>query len=116
MGSDPASYRLLTMISSDVKVLCKLLSNWRCMAMSCLVHAGQSSFIPGNSMTMNLQRLVHVLHEVEGSREEMTLASTNIEKAFDASGCDTSYEVPPTVSGLERTALYWSVCRVQLGQ
>ena len=51
-----------------------------------LVLADQCGFVPGRGTHMNLRRLSHVIHSVDGSDLDAALVALDIEKAFDTLG------------------------------
>ena len=81
--ADPASYRPITVINADVKLLCKTLAVRLSGVISQLVHEDQCGFIHKRNTAMNLRRLNYVMHETAGSKEKLTVASIDISKAFD---------------------------------
>ena len=82
-GSDPSSYRPITIINSDTKILCKILAKRVRTVIQELIHEDQCGFIPNRNTTMNLRRLSHVIHETEDSLEDQAIVSIDITKAFD---------------------------------
>ncbi|KAJ1104006.1 hypothetical protein NDU88_001422 [Pleurodeles waltl] len=71
-SSDSASYRSITMINLDVKILCKILTTRLAPEVNHLVHPDQYGFAPGRNTTMNTHRLMHVLHGAEDREEDLT--------------------------------------------
>ena len=51
-----------------------------------LVHVDQCSVVPGRVTHINLRRLSHVMHTVDGSDTDAALVALDIEKAFDTLG------------------------------
>lgn len=82
-SQDPVAYRPLTMIKTDVNILCKVLAKRLDPHMGYLAHEDQCGFIPDRSTSMNIRRQAHVLQETQTAPEEMALVSIDLEKAFD---------------------------------
>ncbi|KAJ1123979.1 hypothetical protein NDU88_002443 [Pleurodeles waltl] len=61
--ADPGSYRPLSMLNVDVKLLAKVLAMRIRQVVTHLVGRDQCGFIPGMGTHMNLRRLSHVMHE-----------------------------------------------------
>ncbi|KAJ1112662.1 hypothetical protein NDU88_000923 [Pleurodeles waltl] len=77
-SSDPASHRPITMINLDLKFLCKILATRLGPEVTRLIHPDQCRFIPGRNKTMNIRRLMHVLHGAEDREDDLALVSVDI--------------------------------------
>ena len=77
----------------DTKILSKVLVNSLHRLVPGLVHVYQCGFVPGRGTHMNLRRLSHVMHMVDGSDLETALVALDIEKAFDTLGWAYLWEV-----------------------
>ncbi|KAJ1190650.1 hypothetical protein NDU88_007388 [Pleurodeles waltl] len=80
---DPSSYRPLSMINSDVKVLCRLLVSRLQMVVRGLVHEDQCRFMPARSQAHNLRHLAHILHKTTDREQDLALVSIDKEIAFN---------------------------------
>lgn len=87
VGKNPElcdSYRPISLINTDVKILAKLLSRRLSKVISTIVHPDQTGFMPHKSTAINLRRLFSHLqadHRNTGSR---TLVALDAAKAFDS--------------------------------
>ncbi|KAJ1198305.1 hypothetical protein NDU88_002147 [Pleurodeles waltl] len=82
-ADDPGSYRPLSMLNVDVKLLAKVLASRLSRVVTHLVQGDQCGFIPGRGTHMNIQRLTHILHETRDSTFPAALVALDMEKAFD---------------------------------
>lgn len=86
-GKDPqdcASYRPISLLNVDAKILAKILATRLSLVISTLIHVDQRRFMPGKSTDINLRRLflnLSLTHENAGS---WLIASLDAEKAFDS--------------------------------
>lgn len=80
----PASYRPISLLQVDIKVLAKILANRINQVILSLIHAEQAGFMPGRNTSFNLRRLyinLQALHDESGSRVVVALDTA---KAFDS--------------------------------
>lgn len=78
-----ASYRPIALLNNDFKILTKLLASRLYPLLPSVINSDQTGFMPRRSTDVNLRRLftnIHAQHHNTGSR---TIASLDIEKAFD---------------------------------
>ncbi|KAJ1136101.1 hypothetical protein NDU88_002519 [Pleurodeles waltl] len=85
-GRDPTdvrSYRPLSLLNLDCKILGKILANRLAPYMHILVHEDQNGFIPKRSTFLNIRRLLSVMGDSLPTALEEAVISLDIEKAFD---------------------------------
>lgn len=83
-GKDPQSYRPISLLNTDIKLLARVLATSLVSAVSGLVHLDQSSFIPARSTALNIPRLflnVQLPVDNPGNRAFFPLGAA---KAFDS--------------------------------
>lgn len=86
-GKDPSeceSYRPISLINTDVKILAKILAGRLQSVILKLINSDQTGFIPGRCTHMNLRRLyvnLQISHTNTGKR---VVASFDTKKAFDS--------------------------------
>lgn len=86
-GKDPKhcdSYRLISLLPADVKILAKLLANRHNQFITTLIHPDQISFIPDKSTSINNKQVfanIQCNHSNNGSR---ILVSLDTQKSFDS--------------------------------
>ncbi|KAJ1187506.1 hypothetical protein NDU88_004281 [Pleurodeles waltl] len=85
-GRDPLevrSYRPLSLLNSDFKVLRKILANRLLPFLPQLIHEDLSGFIPGRNTFPKISRLLRIIHNNNPESSPRTVAlSLDIEKAF----------------------------------
>lgn len=82
-----ASYRPIALLNIDIKMLTKILTSRIQPLLKTITDFDQTGFMPQKTTDINLRRLhtnIHAHHADEASR---TVASMNIEKAFDTIKC-----------------------------
>lgn len=80
----PASYRPISLLQVDIKVLAKVLANHIKQIILSLIHTDQAGFMPGRNTSFNLRRLyinLQALHDRAGSR---VIVALDTAKAFDS--------------------------------
>lgn len=80
----PESYRPISLLQVDVKILAKVLANRLNKVMLSLIHGDQAGFMPGRNTSFNLRCLfinLPTLHNSTGSR---IIVALNTAKAFEA--------------------------------
>lgn len=81
---DPGSYRPISLLQSDVKILAKVLVlrvNW----IISIIHPDQAGFMPQKSTATNLSRLFLNM-QLQANRGNRALLSLDANKAFDSVG------------------------------
>lgn len=80
----PESYRPISLLQVDVKILAKVLSKRLNQVILSLIHTDQAGFMPGRNTSFNLRKLfinLQATHENVGTRVIVTLDTA---KAFDS--------------------------------
>ncbi|KAJ1197802.1 hypothetical protein NDU88_001650 [Pleurodeles waltl] len=88
-GRDPLdvrSYRPLSLLNTDCKLLGKILANRLLPCMAELVHQDQAGFIPGRNTYSNIRNLIRLMSNPPVEDELQVVVSLDIEKAFDTLG------------------------------
>ncbi|CAH2306955.1 Hypothetical predicted protein, partial [Pelobates cultripes] len=85
-GKDPehcCSYRPISLLNVDTKLLTKVLATRLQRILPSLVHVDQTGFIPGREARDSTLRLFSIQHHARKHRKHLLLLSTDAEKAFD---------------------------------
>uniref|UniRef100_A0A8C5WHK1 Reverse transcriptase domain-containing protein n=1 Tax=Leptobrachium leishanense TaxID=445787 RepID=A0A8C5WHK1_9ANUR len=85
-GKDPAectSYRPISLLNSDIKILAHFLADILKQFLPGLVHLDQVGFIPGREARDGTQRAINAVAAARRSGQRLLLLSTDAEKAFD---------------------------------
>ncbi|XP_078527931.1 uncharacterized protein LOC144802337 [Lissotriton helveticus] len=106
-GNDPASYRPLSMLTADYKILSSILAARLLPHMTGLVHDDQNGFIPKRNTTVNIRRLVRLMNGLDGGAGTELVLSVDIEKAFDSLEWDYLYVVMERF-GLGAGYIHWT--------
>lgn len=77
------SYRPVSLINVDAKILAKILALRLEAHLPSLIHPDQVGFIRGRSSADNVRRLLHLIWQVRNSPESVFAFSLDAEKAFD---------------------------------
>ncbi|CAJ0960101.1 unnamed protein product [Ranitomeya imitator] len=86
-GKDPTqpdSYRPISLLTIDVKLLAKVLAMRLTSVISGLIHSDQSGFMPDRSTAINLRRLYMNLQLKADNCGQRVIASLDAHKAFDS--------------------------------
>ncbi|CAJ0958213.1 unnamed protein product [Ranitomeya imitator] len=86
-GKDPTqpdSYRPISLLTTDVKLLAKVFAMRLTSVISGLVHSDQSGFMPDRSTAINLRRLYMNLQLRSDNCGQRVIASLDAHKAFDS--------------------------------
>ncbi|KAM8977058.1 2-(3-amino-3-carboxypropyl)histidine synthase subunit 1 [Pelodytes ibericus] len=85
-GKDPehcGSYRPISLLNVDVKLLAKILSNRLKDILPTLIHRDQVGFTPGREARDNTVKLINLIHYAHTNQKPTLLLSIDAEKAFD---------------------------------
>lgn len=85
-GKDPqycGSYRPISLLNIDEKILAKILANRLEDVLPSLVHPDQVGFVKGRNSADNIRRLLHIMWKVRNDVEPTVAFSLDAEKAFD---------------------------------
>ena len=88
-GRDPQdvkSYRPLSLLNTDYKILSKVLANRLRRIIGDLIHPDHNGFIPTRNTFLNTRRLLHIMQGVPRWGEALATVALDIEKAFDTLG------------------------------
>lgn len=77
------SYRPISLLSNDYKILAKVLAVRLNPVMQSIIHQDQTGFMPGRQLSSNLQRLFNILYSQGSPRLPEVLLSLDAHKAFD---------------------------------
>lgn len=77
------SYRPISLLNTDQKILTKTLARRLSVYMVKLVHLDQTGFIPKRNSFHNLRRLFNIIHSPRDPKEDLVILSLDAEKAFD---------------------------------
>ena len=89
----PTSYRPISLLITDYKIIAKILSNRLSKYLPKLVHMDQTGFIKNRQSADNVTRLLSIIHLAQ-KREEMSVAvALDAEKAFDRFEWDFLFKV-----------------------
>lgn len=81
---DPGSYRPISLLQSDVKMLSKVLALRLNKVISSIIHSDQAGFMPQKSTARNLSRLFVNLQSKSNNLGDRALLSLNAYKPFDS--------------------------------
>uniref|UniRef100_A0A673WU00 Reverse transcriptase domain-containing protein n=1 Tax=Salmo trutta TaxID=8032 RepID=A0A673WU00_SALTR len=85
-GKDPeevGSYRPISLLNTDQKILAKTLANRLSTLIGKLVHSDQTGFIPNRNSFFNLRRLFNIMYSQRLPNVDLAVISLDAEKAFD---------------------------------
>lgn len=80
---DPANYRPISLLNTDLKIYTKLLATRLAEYMPALIHPDQVGFIPCRQASDATRRFIDLIHWAEHRRTPSLLISLDAEKAFD---------------------------------
>ena len=81
---DPGSYRPISLLQNDVKILAQVLAVRLNGAISTIIHSDQSGFMPQKSTAINLRRLFLNMQSQADNMGDRALLSLDAHKAFDS--------------------------------
>lgn len=81
--TSPASYRPLSLINADTKIISKTLALRIEKVTPHIIHPDQTGFMKGRHSATNLRRLYNIIHYASLSKEATAIFSLDAEKAFD---------------------------------
>uniref|UniRef100_A0A3B3I4T3 Reverse transcriptase domain-containing protein n=1 Tax=Oryzias latipes TaxID=8090 RepID=A0A3B3I4T3_ORYLA len=81
--TSPSSYRPISLINADVKIICKALAQRIEKVTPHIIDFDQTGFIKGRHSDDNVRRLVNIIDFATIKNQEMTILSLDAEKAFD---------------------------------
>lgn len=82
-ASKCGSYRPVSLLNSDFKILSKLLAMRLDTSLPCLISEDQTGFIRGRFLFSNVRRLLNVLYSPSSEKVPEVVVSLDAEKAFD---------------------------------
>lgn len=81
---EPGSYRPISLLNLDVKILSKIVATRLANIIPFLIHPTQSGFVNGRTATLNIQKVMMVLeHAKTNLGRDFAIISLDAEKAFD---------------------------------
>ena len=78
-----SSYRPISLINTDLKIISKALSTKLEKVISNLIHPDQTGFIKGRQSSHNTRRLINLINFTKNSNRKTIILSLDAEKAFD---------------------------------
>lgn len=104
--TDCKSYRPISLISLDIKILSKILANRLNRVISTLIHPDQVGFICNRFASDNIRRLINVMWTVRNNNSPIVAVSLDTEKAFDCVEWHYLFQMLETL-GFGQTFLKW---------
>lgn len=81
---DPGSYRLISLLQADIKVLAKVLALRLKGVLTSILHSDRARFMPNKSTAINLRRLSLNMQSLADNVGHRALLSLDAMKAFDS--------------------------------
>lgn len=81
---DPASYRPILLLQSNIKILAKVLAVRLNKVITSVIHPDQAGFMPNKSTAINLRRLFLNMQSQADNKGQRPLLSLDAMKAFDS--------------------------------
>ncbi len=85
-GKDPSlcsNYRPLSLITSEIKLYAKVLSNRLDPLMTKLIHSDQTGFVKSRLASDNIRRVLHIIDAAKDIPSPCSILSLDAQKAFD---------------------------------
>jgi len=79
----PASYRPISLINVDLKIICKALAGRLEKITPYIIHPDQTGFIKGRHSSSNMRRFINLIDYSNINNLETIIVSLDAEKAFD---------------------------------
>lgn len=77
------NYRPLSLVTSDIKLYAKVLSNRLDHLMTTLIHSNQTGFVESRLASDNIRRLLHIIDTAKDISSSCSILSLDAEKALD---------------------------------
>lgn len=77
------SYRPISLLNSDQKILAKVLARRLGVFMCKMIHIDQTGFTPQRNSFHNFRRLLNIIHSSKLPQKDLMILSLDAEKAFD---------------------------------
>ena len=81
--TSPSSYRPLSLINTDTKMISKALASIIETVIPSIIHSDQTGLIKGRQTSNNLRRLFNLIHYTSHTNSPTAIVSLDAEKAFD---------------------------------
>lgn len=81
--TEPSSYRPISLLNFDQKVIAKILATRLNKHVASLIHPDQTGFVPGRFSFFNSRRLLNILYNNQSKSSKAAVLSIDAEKAFD---------------------------------
>lgn len=108
-GKDPtlcSSYRPLSLINTDLKIVSKTLATRLEKATPSLIHPDQTGFIKGRQSSTNMRRLFNLMNISQQNNMKTIIVSLDAEKAFDRVNWTFLFETLPKF-GFGESFIHW---------
>lgn len=79
----PTSYRPISLINTDLKIICKAIARRLEKITPYIIHPDQTGFIKGRDSTSNVRRFINLIDYTNANNLQTTIVSLDAEKAFD---------------------------------
>ena len=79
----PGSYRPLSLINTDIKIIAKALASRLETVIPSIIHCDQTGFIKGRHSNNNVRRLLNLISLTQRNNKKAVILSLDAEKAFD---------------------------------
>ncbi len=84
--TQPSSYRPISLINTDLKIITKALTTKTETAIPILIHSDQTSFIKNRHTSDNTHRLFNLINISQQTKDKTIIVSLDAEKALDKVG------------------------------